>query len=248
MGDGCYGRRLSELLQEQQEPFLLGGASVVDACRRRLLGFCHRRAVSRGRRALGLGTASFCGSAVRRALLAGCFSCGARESFRRLRRAGGIAAGCDVDDDDQECARQLSPVSVLELHSDEESSPMLGDREEDETPSTSGKSSPPPPENDLFGTASPCFIFYEAGKIGKAETGEEYKATRSKLEEQTIISSWERIAGDISRIPMLVELDLAGSAQQWRRLREEEVSQVGASIEAMIFEEMRVEAVRDMLA
>lgn len=62
-----------------------------------------------------------------------------------------------------------------------------------------------------------------------------------------IISSWERISGDISRIPALVELDLTGSLQQWRRLREEESSQVGASIEAMIFEEMRVEAVRDMM-
>uniref|UniRef100_A0A0E0FER2 DUF4378 domain-containing protein n=1 Tax=Oryza meridionalis TaxID=40149 RepID=A0A0E0FER2_9ORYZ len=262
MGESCYVRRLSDLLQEQQEPFLLaGGASLADACRRRLLAFCHRRAaVSNKSRALGgLGAAVFCGAAVRRALLAGCFSCGARQSFRRLRHAGAgdIAAGCD-DDDDEECARQLSPVSVLDLdiHSDEESSLMLGvghREKDDESPSTSGKSLPPPPPKqnslDAAAAASPCFTFYEAGKNCKAETGdeEEYETTRSKLEEQMIISSWERIAGDISRIPALVELDLTGSAQQWRRLREEEASQVGASIEAMIFEEMRVEAVRDMM-
>lgn len=134
MGESCYVRRLSDLLQEQQEPFLLaGGASLADACRRRLLAFCHRRAaVSNKSRALGgLGAAVFCGAAVRRALLAGCFSCGARQSFRRLRHAGAgdIAAGCDVDDDEEEeCARQLSPMSVLDLdiNSDDESSSMLG--------------------------------------------------------------------------------------------------------------------------
>uniref|UniRef100_A0A0E0MPZ9 DUF4378 domain-containing protein n=1 Tax=Oryza punctata TaxID=4537 RepID=A0A0E0MPZ9_ORYPU len=260
MAESFYGRRLSDLLQEQQEPFLLAsGASLAEACRRRLLAFCHRRAaVSNKSRAFGgLGTAVFCGSAVRRALLAGCFSCGARQSFRRLRHNSRIAARCDadrveLDDDDEECARQLSPVSVLELHSDEESSPMLGvsHREEDESPSTSRKSSPSPPEQnslDAAAVASPCFTFYEAAKNCKTETGEEeYDTTRSKLEEQMIISSWERIAGDISRIPVLVEHDLTGSAQQWRR-REEEASQVGASIEAMIFEEMRVEAVRDMM-
>uniref|UniRef100_A0A0E0GIB0 DUF4378 domain-containing protein n=1 Tax=Oryza nivara TaxID=4536 RepID=A0A0E0GIB0_ORYNI len=262
MGESCYVRRLSDLLQEQQEPFLLaGGASLADACRRRLLAFCHRRAaVSNKSRALGgLGAAVFCGAAVRRALLAGCFSCGARQSFRRLRHAGAgdIAAGCDVDDDEEEeCARQLSPMSVLDLdiNSDDESSSMLGvghREKDDESPSTSGKSSPPPlPEqNPLDAAAAPCFTFYEAGKNCKAETGdeEEYETTRSKLEEQMIISSWERISGDISRIPALVELDLTGSLQQWRQLREEESSQVGASIEAMIFEEMRVEAVRDMM-
>ncbi|KAL5224863.1 hypothetical protein ABZP36_011502 [Zizania latifolia] len=120
---------------------------------------------------------------------------------------------------------------------------MPGDCEEDKTPSTSGKSSPP---QDLD------FIFYEAGKICKTETGED-KTTmksdcRSMEEQQMIISYWERIAGDISRIPMLVQLDHSGPVEQWRRLREEQASQVGASIEAMIFEEMRGEAVRDMLA
>ncbi|KAG8049369.1 hypothetical protein GUJ93_ZPchr0009g2184 [Zizania palustris] len=220
MGDSCYGRRLSELLQEQQEPFLLR-ASVAKAC----AGVTKRRALG------GI----FCGSAVRRALLAGCFSCGARESFRRLRRAADMVEL----DDDVECARQLSPMSVLELHSDEESSAMpAGDYN---PPSTSGKGSPPQ-DQTFIGAASPCFAFYKYGKICKTETGEHKKASKRG------ISSGERIAGDISRIPMLVQPDLSASVQQWRRLREEEISQVGASIEAMIFEDMRGEAVRDMLA
>lgn len=63
---------------------------------------------------------------------------------------------------------------------------------------------------------------------------------------------WETVAADISRIPSLVELDLSASPRDdWRRLvvvgGEEEARQVARSIEAMIFEEVRWEAVRDML-
>ncbi|KAG8068610.1 hypothetical protein GUJ93_ZPchr0005g15792 [Zizania palustris] len=42
----------------------------------------------------------------------------------------GDIGDCDLDtkfDDDEECTRKLSPVSVIELHSDEKSSAMLGD-------------------------------------------------------------------------------------------------------------------------
>jgi hypothetical protein len=106
MAGSCYGgRRLCELLQEQQEPFLHRGATEAAppccsvACRRSTLGRAARRVVR----------------------LAGCFPCGARESFRRLQRAGGDAvAGFDDDDG----ARHLSPVSVLDVLrycSDEES-------------------------------------------------------------------------------------------------------------------------------
>lgn len=86
MASGCYGRRLSELLQEQQEPFLV-----------------HRNV---GRRGAGNVTAVL---RVRKALLLWdlCFSCGARDRFRRLPVHPG--------DDDRDGARQLSPVSVLEL-------------------------------------------------------------------------------------------------------------------------------------
>lgn len=270
MAKNCYGRRLSELLQEHQEPFLLhGGAgateavpccSVAEACRRRLLGLCDHGSV-RKRRGISSSNAGrsklgrvFCGMAVRMALrwdLAGCFSCGgAREIFRRLPRAGDIG-DCDVvmefDDDSARHGRQLSPVSVLELHSDEEY-PMLSNWEDDDEPSTSGSS--PPSDQDFIGATSPCFTFYNDEKIGAMQVEDKEKVMRSgkSMKEQVIISSWERIAGDISKIPLLVELDFPGSLQEWRRLREEEVSLVGTSIEAMIFEEIRGEAVRDMIS
>ncbi|KAG8044376.1 hypothetical protein GUJ93_ZPchr0257g6574 [Zizania palustris] len=67
-------------------------------------------------------------------------------------------------------ARKLSPVSVLELHSDEESSAISGNYEDDKTPSTSGKSSPP---QDLG------FTFYEASKICKTDTEEDKTTMKS---------------------------------------------------------------------
>ncbi|XP_062203845.1 uncharacterized protein LOC133906082 [Phragmites australis] len=244
MASNCDGRRLSELLQEQQEPFLLlhGEAllccSVAEACGRRLRGLCDRGSVRQRQGGSHGGATSTLGKAVRRKLplrwhLAGCFSCGVRQRFRRLPRD----VFTEFDDDggreeDQDGGRQLSPVSVLQLHSDEES-PTLSNWEEDEKPSTSGSS--PPSDHD-----SPCFTFHSnRGKICAAEVEEK---------EQRIVSAWERIAADISRIPRLVELDLAGSVREWRRhAGEEEARRVGESVEAMIFEEVRWEAMRDML-
>ncbi|KAL6638369.1 hypothetical protein ACP70R_023864 [Stipagrostis hirtigluma subsp. patula] len=282
---GCSGRRLSDLLQEQQEPFLLRHAGAAEACRRRLRGLRDGGRVyvsDGGGRSCALGDGvQLCGvkAARRRALplrwglLAGCFSCGARQRFRRLPRAGGIADCCDAakefdnrrggeeeeEGDRPDGGRQHSPVSVLELHSDGESPTVshfdTGEEEDDdEKPSTSG--SPPPSDHDqLGGGSSLLFQFYKIDdKIVAVEAEEETEQVRTKsgdgeaLHEQAIVSAWERIAADISRIPRLVELDLSASVQQWRRLvGEEEARRVAESIEAMIFEEVRWEAVRDML-
>ncbi|XBH88905.1 hypothetical protein VPH35_080908 [Triticum aestivum] len=108
-------RRLSEVLREQQEPFLLQGepcCSVNNKGVRASWGRAVRRAVPRWRSD---------------GLAVGCFPCAARkrESFRPLSRAG--HAHCDDD------ARRLSPVSVLDVlrcSDDEEeasSSPTLSD-------------------------------------------------------------------------------------------------------------------------
>uniref|UniRef100_A0A0A9AEA3 DUF4378 domain-containing protein n=1 Tax=Arundo donax TaxID=35708 RepID=A0A0A9AEA3_ARUDO len=257
MANNCYGRRLSDLLQEQQEPFLLHGG-VAEAQRRRrrlrLHGQCNCGNVSDGaknRRSIAnggvsaLGRSVLCGGkAVRRALrwdIAGCFSCGAGESFRRLRRAGDTGdrdVSAELDggrgrggEDGQDREGQLSPVSVLELHCDEE-------------PPT------PPSGQDFLGAASPCFAVFSSGgsKICAMEVEEEKEQVKKASGEQAIVSAWERIAAEISRIPRLVELDLAGSVREWRRrIDEEEARLVAENVEAMIFEETRWEAVRDML-
>jgi hypothetical protein len=119
-------RRLSDLLREQQEPFLLqdhdgsGTASRTPAA-----------ASARTRNVLRGSTATVTKLTLRWAddLLAGCFPCAAtRQRFRRLPRPDRdiASAGADCYDGGGavDCGRQqLSPVSVLDLHSDDESSP-----------------------------------------------------------------------------------------------------------------------------
>ena len=134
---GCYGaRRLSDLLREQQVPFLQLQApqrrSPVDAA-------CAGGVTALGRSLL-------CGGnrAATKALLwgglAGCFTCGVRQTFRRLPRAGDIGGRCDVASelggDAMDGGRKLSPVSVLELQSDEESPLPSHCKRTDSSPST----------------------------------------------------------------------------------------------------------------
>ncbi|KAF8763051.1 hypothetical protein HU200_008901 [Digitaria exilis] len=237
---GCYGgRRLSDLLQEQQEPFLLlldppqrRRSPAVEACGRRL-----RNLLCGGG---GYKTTTATTSRKKDLLLqywddlAACFTCAApRQRFRRLRRAGDIA-----DEVVGGNKQQLSPVSVLDLHSDDESSPAgishSGDEEEHDgsKPTTAGAA------------AKPCstFVITNGGKVRGVEAGAvEGKRLQSSSVEQAIVSEWERIAADISRIPTLVALSSSGS---FRRFAADEV---GQSIEAMIFEEVKWEAVRDMI-
>ncbi|KAE8773173.1 hypothetical protein D1007_54689 [Hordeum vulgare] len=185
------GRRLSELLREQQEPCLLlplvrGGDGATEAA-----PCCSSVANDKG--AAG---ASW-GRAVRRALprwrwdglaAAGCFPCAARhkrESFRPLPGAAGRArcdddaVGTESDDGHDGSARRLSPVSVLDVlrcsDDDEEegssaSPPTLSDRaEDDDRPSsTAASSAPPDPLTD----------------DEKEESVEEWR---------NVVSSWERI-------------------------------------------------------
>ena len=174
-------RRLSELLQEQQEPFLVeaakarrprrgrggsggggGGAGGPGCCPaaacRRLLRLCNHGFKKRKSGVAGVGSGLrsalskvLCSRAMRRVLRwedlgAGCFTgagAGCGREFRRLRRSLGDSGECDpramvfAEDDaeeeermgwkadvDVDSSRQLSPVSVLDLHSDDEESPV----------------------------------------------------------------------------------------------------------------------------
>ncbi|KAF8655938.1 hypothetical protein HU200_060894 [Digitaria exilis] len=243
---GSYGaRRLSDLLQEQQEPFLLLleappqrlRSPVVEACGRRL----------RNLLCGGGGYKTTTASARKKDLLlqywddlAACFTCAApRQRFRRLPRAGDI--GDEVVGGNKQ---QLSPVSVLDQHSDGESTELIshsGDEEDDGKPSTSA-------HDDVPGAAAkPCstFVITNGVKVRAVEAGavqgNDSKRLQSSSAEQAIVSEWERIAADISRIPTLVALSSSGS---FRRFAADEV---GQSIEAMIFEEVKWEAVRDMI-
>ena len=133
-----------------------------------------------------------------------------------------------------------------------------GDEDDDGKPSTSARS-PPSDHDQLPGAGAPCSTFFAtSGKIRAIEAEVEGNSKRlrrksgeSSLEEmeRATVSGWERMAADISRIPSLVALDVSESAREWwRRVAgDEEARRVGQSIEAMIFEEVRWEAVRDMI-
>ncbi|XP_047088148.1 uncharacterized protein LOC124699981 [Lolium rigidum] len=274
------GRRLSELLLDHQEPFLLeaaktrrlrrgrtsapgGGACCPVAACRRLLRLCSFK--KRGVGIAGLRTA------LRRVLrweslgAGGCFLPvgGGDGEFRRLRRrSAGDSGECDAramefgdDEHDRarwkadmemevDCSRQLSPVSVLELHSDVDESPVHSFWE-DEKPSTSGSS---PASEDFHGPTSPCFTYDivddKACAMDTTEEEDEEAVRNHRRSIEAQISAWERIAGDIAKIPGMVEQDLAQYMQQWRP----EVREIGARIETLIFEDMRRETVCDMLA
>ncbi|CAL4890684.1 unnamed protein product [Urochloa decumbens] len=239
MATGCYGgaRRLSDLLQEQQEPFI-----QVQPPQRRSPVEATRKA------------SRLC-KAARKAMLQWDLAC----CFRCMPRAGDIAGRCDVANSSElagggdaavDGGRQRSPVSVLELQSDDES-PQLSMWDDDDKPSTSASQSSPPSDR-LPGGAT--FFVTTNGKIRAMEAqveGINSKRLQRRKMERATVSGWERIAADISRIPTLVALDLsAGSAREWSVAageEEEEARRVGQSIEAIIFEELRWEAVRDII-
>jgi len=157
---GCYGaRRLADLLREQQEPLVDApqSRSPIDACGRRLRELCaltKRRKLSvtdsaGGVTAAALGRSLLCAcggnNTARKALLwgdlTGCFfPCGVGQRFRRLPRAGDFGGRCDVASelggDAMDGGRKLSPVSVLELQSDEESPVPSHCKRTDSSPST----------------------------------------------------------------------------------------------------------------
>ncbi|KAJ1266636.1 hypothetical protein BS78_08G167200 [Paspalum vaginatum] len=281
-------RRLSDLLQEQQEPFLQRHSapaaphqrrrySLAEACGRRLRRLlCDRR--DRPGRGAGAATALgrtlllrlLCGGSnaaakplQRWCRLAGCIPC-AGHRFRRLPRAGAgdVPDCCDAAMVDGG-STQLSPVSVLdlelelELRSDGDESPDHWGQEQDDggKPTKKMASAPSPPPSNLGLTAGA----HPNAVVGTGGDQKQRGAFSLSLpdKEQAVVSAWERIAADISRIPTLVALDLSGSGpvrdDDWRRRHdrlagEEEARRlVGQGIEAMIFEEVRWEAVRDMI-
>jgi hypothetical protein len=122
---------------------------------------------------------------------------------------------------------------------------VSGDDDDDEKPSSTSGSSPP---SDAFlGPASPCFSYNLDDKFCDMDVDETVGSNRAgSIEEQ--ISSWGKMAGDISRIPSVMEHDVHQSMPQWREHRRRpEVAEIGARIETLVFEDIRTEAVCDML-
>ncbi|XP_008798916.2 uncharacterized protein LOC103713681 [Phoenix dactylifera] len=291
-----HPRRLFELLEEQQEPFLLdvyllengysdralrSQATVLcwpgsacrsllrlssHGCKRKrggvlrciLNNFLHRKVIWK---ALSWeGTARENG---RR----GVFEMGTEShvaDFHRLSSSSAVNEG-ELDGEVQwkvlEDSNQPSPVSVLELHSDEASpvrnhSPSSNLTKETEEASWVGL-------EELLGSASllsqhaktktesneshqlllDCVRELEEGIWGSHECLSPERPKRTIKEH---IFSWEKLRGDLADITQLVDLEVSKCREEWRHFQPE-IREIGIEIEAVIFEEIGEEIALDML-
>lgn len=232
-------RRLFELLQEQQEPFLLEINGCSSSKSRRRSRRCWRLRKPRTRILRGIITKFVCWKATKRDLkqewfkLFDCCS-GARclhvnaACFHRLalcREFGWQEAG-------------HSPVSVLELHSDGSSSDHNHCKYtnqvlamEEENPSTSRFSAPPKPVR--MRPRQLLFDFLKEREEKSCDPGD--------------IFYWNKQRGDGATMSRLLELDLREARGEWITQFNGEKREIGVEIGGIIFEEMREQCVFDML-
>lgn len=78
------------------------------------------------------------------------------------------------------------------------------------------------------------------------EPQENLRSQMSLKQADEQVLSWEKITRDINKIPTLIEYDFTKSKKQWCQLKQDMVG-VGSEIETLIFEEIRKEAVLDLL-
>ncbi|CAL9772256.1 unnamed protein product [Musa acuminata subsp. burmannicoides] len=290
-----HGMRLFELLEEQQEPFLLDvyllehGYSdravktdaaafmcwPAGACRRlrrlsthgfkrKRAGFltsllnkvvCSRKAWRWDAAATGNGRWRLFGSF---------FQMKGKDDaadFRRLSCSGGTD-GAEPDREEQWRAfcssNQLSPVSVLELHSDE-----VGDEEPSISCFNSSKETKEAPwmgfEEQLHSNRhdprqanySECHFFEPHYFLVDCRKEAQGKLSTSRgcsspeiIQEE--ISSWEDQRGGSGNISRLIDFDFSKSREEWSHFQHE-IGEVGIEMEHIIFDEIREETVLDVL-
>jgi hypothetical protein len=78
------------------------------------------------------------------------------------------------------------------------------------------------------------------------EPQENLRSQMSSKQTDEQVLSWENITRDITKIPTLIEFDFTKSKKQWRQPKQDMID-IGSKIETLIFEEIRKEAVLDLL-
>lgn len=249
-------RRLSEVLEEQQEPFFLDNVQSERTTQSRAAFLCWRLSDRCFWRKRGgawrscLPSKFGCWDVVKRALnwtdtapphyrrlgLSDCFP-----EVRSKRHVGGPRGELNRGIGWKEC--ELSPVSVLDLYPDEDSSARNRSSPvevEEEEQSTSGL-------NSCVEDGSGGFTLPPPFEEAKREVPPPSRETTSgdKTEEGTW--SWESQWGDLALITNLISLDFYGSRQQdWSRFQDQR-SELRVQIEGLIMEELSEECVLDML-
>ncbi|KAK8919053.1 hypothetical protein KSP39_PZI021273 [Platanthera zijinensis] len=269
------GRRLFELLEEPQEPFLLevylleknGGHSCnllksqqhsikcwpTETCRRLLgyssQGFKRRR----GGRELACVLPKNWNFKLRKALNL------ENRAQARSGRFGRLLHSCEEVLDSRRRwktmpdSKQLSPVSVFELHSDEGCSAHNHSMEEENTSSTS----PVNPEtadeescynqhkNDRNGKLRSNHLLQQCGKefeeriFGRRESLGHHRVAKLAMEVQVVSFGAASIAE-------WIDVDRIGTTAEWSRFTAEAM-EIGLVIEGFIFDEIREEVVVEML-
>ncbi|ONK74568.1 uncharacterized protein A4U43_C03F7800 [Asparagus officinalis] len=246
-------RRLFELLEEQQEPFLLENGFSRRRCFKcegtfrcwSLSNHGFRRRRARNGILHCFLARSVCWKAIKRALkwerakLAGCLS-----EIRSEANAGGFHRLSGFSGEIKGNKIEHSPVSVLELHSYEASSDQNHSMDE-ENSSTSRLNSPTyslpiRPRQLLLDfleemeerDCHPCEFLGQ--KMG------------TNIMKQEEIFPWEKQREDVPMFSDLLSLDLSATKREWTQFQAEK-REIGTKIGGMIFEEMRVECVYDML-
>ncbi|KAJ4733591.1 hypothetical protein LUZ62_039297 [Rhynchospora pubera] len=260
-----YGKRLSELLKEQQEPFLLDEYLKQNGCSRRSpkchqSGFgcslsVYKKLLKRRSRGSTTGTTALRSvlnkimyhKVIRKLMNCGC---GKQMQFRRLDNSfEGDSSGEDEDWKQMEVtSRQLSPVSVFELHSDEDSSPTheyTNFEDEELSPSCRGLEGETGHQISAISSLKNDSTNVQSSEEMIWEPQESLRQMSLKQTEEQVLS-WEKITRDITKIPTLVEDDFTKTEREWCQLKQD-IGEVGSKIETLIFEEIREEAVLDLL-
>ncbi|XP_010941953.1 uncharacterized protein [Elaeis guineensis] len=295
-----HHRRLFELLEEQQEPFLLDVYLLENgysdrAVRPQARVMCSPESACTGlprlsshgfRRKRG-GVIScilskfLCQKAIRKALsweglavesgrwsVFGCLFDLGREShvteFHRLSSSSAVNEGelsGEIQWKSLEDSNQLSPISVLELHSCEAS--PIHNHSSSFSSGIETKDASWVGFEELLGSAS----FLSQHARSKKELDRSYQLLLDCVREvekriwdsyeclspervKSIIKerifTWEKQRGDVTDIAQLVDLEVSESREEWKHFQTE-VREIGIEMEAVIFEEIREETLLDML-
>ncbi|WOK98473.1 hypothetical protein Cni_G07185 [Canna indica] len=246
------GRRLSELLEEQQEPFLLDVYLLEKGCSERLFASQPRNMcwpVNACRRLQRIPSHD---GFTRRCWLLKCMLTKFLNG-RVIRKAlnwdkkllhfpyTGSKKNDDAVDvqlqwkciEEEENSKQLSPVSVLEMHSCEASPVHITNEEEDES-----ALAPNSPRKDLD-------IFRELVELAYTSALNQFAKSKKQLDEEIAQSkvtheestSWHREKDDLSCITQLTFSDISNSKREWHEFQPQ-VREIVTRIEKAIFEDI----------
>ncbi|EHA8587152.1 hypothetical protein COCNU_scaffold001487G000030 [Cocos nucifera] len=293
-----HHRRLFELLEEQQEPFLLdvyllengysdravrSQATVVcpgSACTRLPKLSSHGFRRKRGGVISCILNKFLCQKAIRKALsweglavesgrwsVFGCLFDMGREShvteFHRLSSSSAVNAG-ELSGGMQwkslEDSNQLSPISVLELHSYEAS--PIHNHSSSFSSGIETKDASWVGFEELLGSASFLSQYARTKELDRSyqlvldcvrevekriwDSYECLSPERVKSIIKERIFTWDKQRGDVADIAQLVDLEVSESREEWSNFQTE-IREIGIEIEAVIFEEIREETLLDML-